>query len=144
AFNENKPYDQFIKEQLAGDELDNPTSDSLTATGFVRLGPRVLDRDLENPNYRFDYMDDMARTTFATFQGLTVNCARCHDHKFDPIPTHDYYRLTAVFNGAGFGERETATREQRAAREAAVAPIKKELDAVRRKLARIEDPVRTR
>ena len=98
AFNQDKPYDRFIKEQLAGDELDNPTFDSLTGTGFVRLGPRVLDRDLENPNYRFDYMDDMARTTFQAFQGLTVNCARCHDHKFDPITRRDYYKSLAFFN----------------------------------------------
>ena len=98
VFNQDKPYNQFIKEQLAGDELDNPTFDSLTATGFVRLGPRVLDRDLENPNYRFDYMDDMVRTTFQAFQGLTVNCARCHDHKFDPITRRDYYKSLAIFN----------------------------------------------
>ena len=98
AFNQDKPYNQFITEQLAGDEIDNPTADSLTATGFVRLGPRVLDRDLENPNYRFDYMDDMTRTTFQAFQGLTVNCARCHDHKFDPITRRDYYKSLAIFN----------------------------------------------
>lgn len=98
AFNQDKPYNQFIMEQLAGDEIDKPGYDSLTATGFVRLGPRVLDRDLENPNYRFDYMDDMARTTFQGFQGLTVNCARCHDHKFDPITRKDYYKSLAFFN----------------------------------------------
>ena len=99
AFNEDKPYNQFILEQLAGDELDHPTFDSLTATGFVRLGPRVLDRDLENPNYRFDYLDDMVRTTYQTFQALTINCARCHDHKFDPITRKDYYKSLAIFNG---------------------------------------------
>ena len=98
AFNQDKPYNRFVIEQLAGDEIDNPTPDSLTATGFVRLGPRVLDRDLENPNYRFDYMDDMVRTTFQAMQGLTVNCARCHDHKFDPITRRDYYKSLAVFN----------------------------------------------
>jgi hypothetical protein len=98
SFNEDKPYNRFVTEQLAGDEVENPTFDSLTATGFVRLGPRVLDRDLENPNYRFDYMDDMARTTFQAFQGLTINCARCHDHKFDPITRRDYYKSLAFFN----------------------------------------------
>ncbi len=59
------------------------------------LGPRVDDRDLENPSYRFDYLDDMVRTTFQAFQALTVNCARCHDHKFDPITRVDYYRSLA-------------------------------------------------
>jgi Protein of unknown function (DUF1553)/Protein of unknown function (DUF1549)/Planctomycete cytochrome C len=99
AFNEDKPYNRFILEQLAGDELDKPTFDSLTATGFVRLGPRVLDRDLENPNYRYDYLDDIIRTTYQSFQALSVNCARCHDHKFDPITRKDYYKTIAVFNG---------------------------------------------
>jgi uncharacterized protein DUF1553/uncharacterized protein DUF1549/cytochrome c len=99
AFNEDKPYNRFILEQLAGDELDKPTVDSLTATGFVRLGPRVLDRDLENPNYRYDYLDDIIRTTYQSFQALSVNCARCHDHKFDPITRKDYYKTIAVFNG---------------------------------------------
>ncbi|MBA0087122.1 MAG: DUF1549 domain-containing protein, partial [Acidobacteria bacterium Pan2503] len=99
AFNQDKPYNQFIVEQIAGDELDKPTFESLTATGFVRLGPRVLDRDLENPNYRFDYLDDIIRTTYQSFQALSVNCARCHDHKFDPITRKDYYKSIAVFNG---------------------------------------------
>jgi len=100
AFNEDKPYDQFVIEQLAGDELQNPSYDALTATGFVRLGPKVYDRDLENPNYRFDYMEDMARTTMQGFQALTINCARCHDHKFDPITRKDYYKTIAIFNSA--------------------------------------------
>ncbi len=78
AFNEDKPYNQFVIEQLAGDELDHPTFDSLTATGFVRLGPRVFDRDLENPNYRFDYMDDMVRTTIPGFSGS--------DRQLRPLP----------------------------------------------------------
>ena len=100
AFNEDKPYNQFVTEQLAGDELPNPSFDALTATGFVRLGARVFDRDLENPNYRFDYMDDMARTSMQGFQALTINCARCHDHKFDPITRKDYYKTIAIFNSS--------------------------------------------
>src|SRR5205814_2018241 len=98
-------------------------------TGFLAAGPwdsvtKMLNKD-ENlrKTIRQDELDDMVTTTFASFLGLTVNCARCHDHKFDPIPTLDYYRLAAVFNGAGFGERETATRGQKAARESEVAPI---------------------
>lgn len=99
AFNQDKPYNQFIVEQLAGDEVDHPSFDSVTATGFLRLGPRVYDRDDQNPNYRFDYLDDMVRTTYQGFQALTVNCARCHDHKFDPITRKEYYDSVAVFNG---------------------------------------------
>jgi hypothetical protein len=112
AFNQDEPYNQFILEQLAGDELDNPTFDGLTATGFVRLGPRVLDRDLENPNYRFDYLDDMVRTTYQAFQALTINCARCHDHKFDPITRKDYYKSLAIFNGYVEYEHPLVSREE--------------------------------
>src|SRR5579872_438879 len=100
AFNEDKPYNQFILEQLAGDELDQPTFDSVIATGFLRLGPRVADQEDANANYRFDYLDDMVRTTYQGLQGLSLNCARCHDHKFDPITRKDYYKAVAIFNSA--------------------------------------------
>ncbi|MEJ7608936.1 MAG: DUF1549 domain-containing protein [Bryobacteraceae bacterium] len=150
AFNSDKPYNQFVREQIAGDALapDNPKL--VAATGFLAAGPwdsvtKMLNKD-ENmrKTIRQDELDDMVTTAFATFQGLTVNCARCHDHKFDPIPTRDYYRLTAVFNGAGFGERETVTPEQRKSRELLVAPLRKELDAFRQRLSVIEDIPRTR
>ena len=97
SFNEDKPYPQLIKEQLAGDELDEVTYDSLIATGFHRIAPRVLFREKQNPHYRYDYLDDMIGTTTRGFLGLTVNCARCHDHKFDPISRMDYYRMMAAF-----------------------------------------------
>jgi hypothetical protein len=97
SFNEDKPYDQFIREQLAGDELDEVTNDTLIATSFHRIAPRVLFREKQNPHYRYDYLDDMIGTTSRAFLGLTVNCARCHDHKFDPISQMDYYRMMAIF-----------------------------------------------
>ena len=140
AFNEDKPYDQFIKEQLAGDELDNPTFDSLTATGFVRLGPRVLDRDLENPNYRFDYMDDMVRTTFQAFQGLTVNCARCHDHKFDPITRRDYYRSLAIFNTYVEYDYPLVSQEEWNKYEAAADALNAKIKALNQEIGKIEAP----
>src|SRR5258708_30454695 len=90
SFNEDKPYNQFVIEQVAGDELDRPTNDSLTATTYYRVGPRVRFREKNYPSYRYDYMDDLVRTTFQGFMGLSVNCARCHDHKFDPITRLDY------------------------------------------------------
>jgi hypothetical protein len=99
ALNEDKPYNQFLIEQIAGDELDNPTHDSLIATAFYRVGPRVRFREKANPYYRYDYLDDMIRTTFGGFMGLSVHCARCHDHKFDPITRMDYYRTVAMFFG---------------------------------------------
>ena len=99
SLNEDKPYNQFLIEQLAGDELDEPTYDSVTATAFYRVGPRVRFREKDNPFYRYDYLDDIVRTTFQGFMGLSVHCARCHDHKFDPITRMDYYRTVAMFFG---------------------------------------------
>src|SRR4026207_2398151 len=99
SFNDDKPYNQFIVEPLAGDEPDHPTNDSVTATAFYRVGPRVRFREKDNPFYRYDYLDDIVRTTFQGFMGLSVHCARCHDHKFDPITRMDYYRSIAMFQG---------------------------------------------
>mgnify|MGYP001329577883 FL=1 len=96
SFNQNKPYDQFILEQLAGDEIENPSAAAITATGFHRLGiwdDEPADRVLA----RYDYLDDIVRTTTEVFLGMTVGCARCHDHKIDPIPTKDYYSMLAFF-----------------------------------------------
>ncbi|MBI3666350.1 MAG: DUF1553 domain-containing protein, partial [Acidobacteria bacterium] len=97
SFNKDTPYNIFIAEELAGDELDWSTYETKTATGFLRAGPRVDYREKDNPQYRYDYLDDMIATTSQGFLGLTVQCARCHNHKFDPIPQKDYYRLQAVF-----------------------------------------------
>ena len=97
AFNEDKPYNRFIMEQLAGDELPDRTADAVIATGFHRLGTwddEPADRDLA----KYDYLDDILRTTTETFLGLTVGCARCHDHKIDPIPTRDYYGILAFLH----------------------------------------------
>ena len=96
AFNDDKPYDQFVREQLAGDEIDNPTPDSIVATGYYRLGR--WDDEPSDPLLAFyDDLDDVVTTTGQTFLGLTINCARCHDHKIDPVPQKDYYRLVAFF-----------------------------------------------
>ena len=106
SFNDNKPYDQFIMEQLAGDEIENPSAAAVTATGFHRLGiwdDEPADRVLA----RYDYLDDIVRTTTEVFLGMTVGCARCHDHKIDPIPTKDYYSMLAFFaNITPHGKRE--------------------------------------
>lgn len=88
AFNRDKPYDQFIKEQLAGDEYAPNSDEAMTATGFLRLGTSGGNRQ--------DQLDDLLSTTTLTFMGLTVGCARCHNHKFDPIPQKDYYRLQSI------------------------------------------------
>jgi Protein of unknown function (DUF1553)/Protein of unknown function (DUF1549)/Planctomycete cytochrome C len=99
AFNQDKPYDVFLKEQIAGDELDGKTDETMIATGFLRAGPRVAFREKDNPERRYEYLDDLVATTGRGLLGLTVQCARCHNHKFDPIPQNDYYRLVATFFG---------------------------------------------
>ena len=94
AFNEDVPYDRFIREQLAGDELDAVTDDALTATAFYRLG--VWDDEPDDRRQaEFDELDDMLSVTGSTFLGLTLGCARCHDHKFDPLGQEDYYSTLA-------------------------------------------------
>ncbi len=99
AFNEDKPYNVFLKEQFAGDELEAKTNDTLIATGFLRAGPRVAFREKDNPERRYEYLDDLIATTGRGVLGLTVQCARCHNHKFDPIPQRDYYSLATSFFG---------------------------------------------
>ena len=99
AFNQDKPYDVFLKEQIAGDELDNKSDETMIATGFLRAGPRVAFREKDNPERRYEYLDDLIDTTSRGVLGLTVRCARCHNHKFDPIPQADYYSLIATFFG---------------------------------------------
>ncbi len=97
AFNQDKPYDQFIREQLAGDELPEVTSESIVATGYQRLG--IWDDEPVDPDQAYyDGLDDVVATTSSVFLGITVGCARCHDHKIDPIPQRDYYRMMAFFH----------------------------------------------
>lgn len=97
AFNADKPYDDFIVEQLAGDELEKVTADSIIATGYQRLG--IWDDEPADPDQAYyDGLDDVLSTTSQVFLGLTVGCARCHDHKIDPIPQRDYYRMMAFFH----------------------------------------------
>ncbi len=98
SFNENKPYNQFILEQLAGDELPDPTPETIIATGYYRLG--VWDDEPADPLlHQFDQYDDIITTTSNTFLALTINCARCHEHKIDPISHENYYEFLAFFRG---------------------------------------------
>ncbi|MEE2636529.1 MAG: PSD1 and planctomycete cytochrome C domain-containing protein [Acidobacteriota bacterium] len=99
AFNKDKPYNQFLREQIAGDELDYVTDETRIATGFLRAGPRVDFREKDNPERRHDYLDDMLATLGRGVLGMTVHCARCHDHKFDPILQKDYYSMQASIFG---------------------------------------------
>jgi len=98
SFNEDKPYTQFIKEQIAGDEFEPPTPDSIVATGYYRLGIWD-DEPVSQKQALYDDLDDILLTTSQVFLGLTMNCARCHDHKIDPLPQKDYYSFLAFFSG---------------------------------------------
>jgi mono/diheme cytochrome c family protein len=98
AFNRNLPFDQFSVEQLAGDLLPNPTLDQRIATGFNRNHVFTTEGGIINEEYRVEYVADRVQTTANVFLGLTVQCARCHDHKFDPITQREYYQFFAFFN----------------------------------------------
>jgi hypothetical protein len=96
SLNEDKPFYRFVREQLAGDEIDRDSADAVTATGYYRLG--IWDDEPADPlQARYEEFDDWVATTAQVFLGMTMNCARCHDHKIDPIPQADYYRLLAFF-----------------------------------------------
>src|SRR5262249_26374319 len=97
SFNQDKPYDRFLQEQLAGDELPDADAEALIATGYYRLGIWD-DEPTDRTQARYDGLDDIVATTGQVFLGLTFDCARCHDHKIDPIPQKDYYRLLSFFN----------------------------------------------
>jgi hypothetical protein len=100
AINADKPYDRFIREQLAGDLLSSADSkekaNNLIATGFLTIGPKTHD-ERNRQQFQMDLVDEQIDATFQAFQGLTVACARCHDHKFDPIPQKDYYAVAGIF-----------------------------------------------
>ncbi len=96
ALNRDKPFDRIIIEQLAGDELPDATPETHIATGFLRLG-HWDDEPADPPADRFDQLDDIVNTTGQAFLGLTIGCARCHDHKFEPLSTRDYYSLVSIF-----------------------------------------------
>ena len=109
SLNDDKPYDQFVIEQIAGDELETTTPDALIATGYHRLGIWD-DEPADQLQSRYDWLDDIVSTTGQTFLGLTINCARCHDHKIDPILQRDYYAMLSFFsNITPMGGRTMAT-----------------------------------
>ncbi|MFO0951095.1 MAG: PSD1 and planctomycete cytochrome C domain-containing protein [Isosphaeraceae bacterium] len=111
SLNEDKPYDRFVAEQVAGDVLAPDSAEAVAATGFLVAGPWdeagsvAQSSSVMRERVREDELEDMVSAVGATFLGLTVHCARCHDHKFDPIPQRDYYRLKAGLEGVRHGNR---------------------------------------
>jgi len=121
SFNKDKPYDQFVREQLAGDLLDDEEApgtsaeERLTATGFLALGPKILN-ERDKIVFQMEMVDEQIDASSRAVLGLTVSCARCHDHKFDPIGMEDYYALAGIFTStrtlygtkAGGGNRQAS------------------------------------
>ena len=142
SFNDDNPYDRFVQEQLAGDELADQSFDSLIATGMLRVGPRVLFREKDNPQYRYTYLDDMIATTSRVFLGLTVDCARCHDHKFDAISQMDYYRTMAVFFPYIRYDFPLADEGTIVRHKAATEAVNAKIEPVKKQIAEIERPYR--
>lgn len=145
AFNADKPYDRFIVEQFAGDELPDASMETIVATGFHRLGPWD-DEPADFLQDRADQLDDIIRTTSQVFLGITVGCARCHNHKFDPISAEDYYRLAAVLDplkrpqsGRGDIDLPAGTLAQRAA----LTERDHRSDELRKQIADVRDSIRT-
>lgn len=140
AFNGDKPFDRFVLEQLAGDELENPTAETFTALGYYRMGPWD-DEPADPATDRFDQLDDIVSTTSQVFLGLTLGCARCHNHKFEPLTARDYYSMVAIFNGLERPRRQRTELDLPAgtlaevdavmARDAKIAPLEKRIAEIR-------------
>lgn len=138
ALNRDIPFNQFILEQLAGDVAGKGNPEIEAATAFLVAGPHDTvgnQAEAARRQQRADDLDDIVNATASAFLGLSVNCARCHDHKFDPILQADYYRFAAVFNGVVHGEREIASPERRAAIEAQRKPLEQAIAAAKEELA---------
>ena len=142
ALNADMPYDRFVRLQLAADEVEPEHPEQKAALGFLRAGPSVGNE--RNEKVRMDELDDIVSTTSGAFLGLTVGCARCHDHRADPIPMEDYYRLVAVFAPARFANVPLVSDAEVARHREAVRASEELLDVARAARAEIERPVRDR
>lgn len=150
SLNQDKPYDQFVREQIAGDLLaaDQPPerrAELLVATGFHRCGPVHLVSGNTDPEVnRQEVLTEMTATVGSGVLGLTVGCARCHDHKFDPISQADYYRLQAFFAATQPKDIDIASEAERAQREGLVKELGTQLNPLKKQVADIEAPYRER
>jgi hypothetical protein len=142
AFNKDTPYNIFLAEQIAGDELDWVTEDSLIATGFLRSYAKVGFREKDNPQYRFEYLDDMISTIGRGVLGLTVQCARCHNHKFDPIPQKDYYKMQAALFGYVETDFPLTPKREAEAYQKKVADIEAGIAPLKQQIREIDEPYR--
>lgn len=151
AFNDDKPYARFVEEQLAGDVLHPDEPEGIVALGFIAAGPWDFVGHVELPITKTDGLiaryndrDDMVMTAMSTFQSFTVHCARCHDHKFDPISQKDYYSLQAVFAGVDRANRpydtDRETHRKRGALLVEKAKLEKRQGQLKALLAKVTGP----
>ncbi|HEU4753274.1 MAG TPA: PSD1 and planctomycete cytochrome C domain-containing protein [Armatimonadota bacterium] len=134
AFNEDKPYNTFVQEQLAGDELRPNDPEALIATAYLGCGLEDFAM-VKLPQTRADELDDLVSTTGSTILGLTIGCARCHDHKYDPVKQTDYYRLQALFAPTERREVDIPTPEERREIDAKNAAVEQELAPLRERMS---------
>ena len=140
SIQEDKPYNEFIKEQIAGDEIEPRTDTLLIASGFNRLGPlRKNAGNQEVASSRTEVLTEMTNIVGASILGVTVGCARCHDHKFDPFRQSDYYRLQGFFAQTHSNDVVIATPEEQAAYKAKVGPLEAEMTKLRRSMRRASE-----
>ena len=141
SFNADKPYDRFIREQVAGDELFPGDTDALIATGFHGAGPRhVTSGNQDKEEARQEVLTEMALGIGQSILGLTVQCARCHDHKFDPISQKDYYSLESFFMATEIEDREIASAGDKSSYDRAIEAHEKRVKPIKDQLAEIEAP----
>ncbi|MDZ4799842.1 MAG: PSD1 and planctomycete cytochrome C domain-containing protein [Bryobacteraceae bacterium] len=143
SFNADKPWNVFLREQLAGDELPEPSHDALIATGFLRNHAKVGYREKDNPEFRYEYLDDMIATVGRGILGMTVQCARCHNHKFDPILQRDYYKLQATLFGVVEVDHPLTTPDKAAEYEQKLASVTARATELRRAIRTMEEPYRS-
>ncbi|MDX2154659.1 MAG: DUF1553 domain-containing protein [Bryobacteraceae bacterium] len=142
SFNDDKPFNRFLMEQIAGDEWKPGDPEMLIAAGFHRVGPvHLVGGNQDDEMNRQEVLTEMTATVSAVL-GMTVGCARCHNHKFDPILQADYYRLQAIFAATEGAEVEIATPEEKAAHERAMKEYEARIKPVKDQLAAIEKPVK--
>lgn len=141
ALNDDKPYDRFLLEQIAGDELEPNNFELQVATGFLRAGPQhVVAGNQDEALNRQEWLTEAMFSVGNTVLGLTVGCARCHDHKFDPIPQADYYRLQAFMAATDNQDFRQANEAEKQRYEAAVTAHKAKLKPIQEQLKEIEKP----
>ncbi|MSU36767.1 MAG: DUF1553 domain-containing protein [Pedosphaera sp.] len=143
SFNADTPYDRFIREQIAGDLLEKDAATGFLVTASVLLPGQIGADDVSKRLARQDSLDEIVVNTGQTFLGLSIGCARCHDHKFDPITARDYYSMQAFFAGVEYGDRELRTPEVVAQRKEAES-LRKRVAENETKLAQFEPLARAR